>query len=457
MGRGCNPCLGCRQGQRCQIWARSDWLFAWHEIGMSVFDQSPRVSVASPENSSFLSTRDAERRGRLAVDQPGSSFTAVLIRAGIHQRHAIGAYRQDFGLSWWISACPTSRENNKHSMRLERDGGKAKVSREQSTLAPIAMAVLASSLPPGVSPPLTEDNDHNHNGLIVIVTSLALFLVLASLVIRIFASSKRGLMLQDDHVLFAAAVHYGWGKSRELIPFSDYTQMKKRTKWMVNAIIASCGLWTIVAILLLAIRCNSRPWTDIDSACGGLFPRWQAICALDIVLEAVILAYPAITIRNVQITLSKKLKVLAILNCRIYSSNPTLVGTYATIVAELHLSLSIVLLTVSCLKMFVAVYEDDHGLAYTEDASNSHSRSGRSGPKSWRSSRPVKDLSSFGSSCNEEEPILRTEATVSASSPPLEGHRRNAIMKSVQISVTRESIELGEMAGPSSAAIPRST
>ncbi|GJP94213.1 cytochrome P450 family protein [Aspergillus niger] len=336
------------------------------------------------------------------------------------------------------------------------------------------MAVLASSLPPGVSPPLTEDNDHNHNGLIVIVTSLALFLVLASLVIRIFASSKRGLMLQDDHVLFAAAVHYGWGKSRELIPFSDYTQMKKRTKWMVNAIIASCGLWTIVAILLLAIRCNSRPWTDIDSACGGLFPRWQAICALDIVLEAVILAYPAITIRNVQITLSKKLKVLAILNCRviliplsavhlyyihlqIYSSNPTLVGTYATIVAELHLSLSIVLLTVSCLKMFVAVYEDDHGLAYTEDASNSHSRSGRSGPKSWRSSRPVKDLSSFGSSCNEEEPILRTEATVSASSPPLEGHRRNAIMKSVQISVTRESIELGEMAGPSSAAIPRST
>lgn len=68
------------------------------------------------------------------------------------------------------------------------------------------MAVLASSLPPGVSPPLTEDNDHNHNGLVVIVTSLALFLVLASLVIRLFASSKRGLMLQDDHVLFAAAV-----------------------------------------------------------------------------------------------------------------------------------------------------------------------------------------------------------------------------------------------------------
>lgn len=145
------------------------------------------------------------------------------------------------------------------------------------------------------------------------------------------------------------------------------------------------------------------------------------------------------------------------IHSQIYSSNPSLAGTYATMVAELHLSLSIVLLTVSCLKMFVAVYEDDHGFAYTEDASNSQSRSGRTPQKSWRSSRPVKDLGSFGSSCIEEEPILRTEATASASSPPLEGHQSNAILKSVQISVTRESIELGEIAGPSSAAIPRPT
>ncbi|GLA68990.1 hypothetical protein AtubIFM55763_008171 [Aspergillus tubingensis] len=309
------------------------------------------------------------------------------------------------------------------------------------------------------------------------------------------------------NVLAAGAtdnVHHGWGKSKELISSSDYTQMEKagyaadlfyvliiglskigtmlfyqnlslqRTKWMVNVIISSCGLWAMLAILLLAIRCSKRPWTDIDDACAGLYPRWQAICALDIVLEAVILAYPAITIRNVQISMSKKLKVLSILNCRIiliplsavhlyyihsqiYSSNPSLAGTYATMVAELHLSLSIVLLTVSCLKMFVAVYEDDHGFAYTEDASNSQSRSGRTPQKSWRSSRPVKDLGSFGSSCIEEEPILRTEATASASSPPLEGHQSNAILKSVQISVTRESIELGEIAGPSSAAIPRPT
>ncbi|OOF93883.1 hypothetical protein ASPCADRAFT_7374 [Aspergillus carbonarius ITEM 5010] len=377
------------------------------------------------------------------------------------------------------------------------------------------MTVLGASLPPGVSPPLTEDNDHNHNGLIVIITSLALFLVLASLGIRLFASSKRGLILKDDYVLLAVVicactqislvllqVHYGWGKSEEMILPGDYAQMEKvgyatdlfyvlvlglskvgtmlfyqnlsleRTKWMINVVLSACAVWTIVAILLLAIRCSDHPWSDIDKECSGFFPRWQAICALDIILEGMILSYPAITIRNVQISLSKKLKVLSILSCRIiliplsaihlyyihsqiHSSNPSLVGTYATSVAELHLSLSIVLLTVSCLKMFVAVYEDDHGLAYTEDASNSQSRSGHTPAKSWRSSRPVKGLSSFGS--NEDEPILRTEATVSASPARHEGHQSNAILKSVRISVTRESIELGDIQGSSSAGKSRTT
>ncbi|RAL03183.1 uncharacterized protein BO80DRAFT_423152 [Aspergillus ibericus CBS 121593] len=376
------------------------------------------------------------------------------------------------------------------------------------------MAVLAASLPPGVSPPLTEDNDHNHNGLIVIITSLSLFLILASLGIRLFASSKRGLLLKDDYVLFAVVicactqvslvllqVHYGWGKSEELIPSRDLIPMEKvgyatdlfyvlvlglskigtilfyqnlslqRARWMINVILLSCAVWTIIAMLLLGIRCSSHPWSDIDMDCGGLFPRWQAICALDIILEAMILSYPAITIQNVQISLSKKLKVLSILSCRIiliplsaihlyyihsqiYSTDPSLIGTYATSVAELHLGLSIVLLTVSCLKMFIAVYEDDHGFAYTEDSSQSQSHSGRTPHKSWRSSKPVKNLSSFGS--NEEEPILRTEATVTASPARHEEHQSNAILKSVRISVTRESIELDEMQGSSSAGKSRS-
>ncbi|PYH97341.1 hypothetical protein BO71DRAFT_140371 [Aspergillus ellipticus CBS 707.79] len=376
------------------------------------------------------------------------------------------------------------------------------------------MTVWASSLSPGVSPPLTEDNDHNHNGLIVIITSLALFLILASLGIRLFASSKRGLITNDDYVLFIVVicactqvslvfvqVHFGWGKSMELILAVDYAPMEKagyaadllyilglglsktcttvfyqnlslqRTRWLINLLLSACAIWTVVGMLLLGIRCSNHPWRDINHDCRGLFPRWQAICALDIILEGMILAYPAITISNVQISLSKKLKVLAILSCRFIliplsathlyymhsqnqSSNPSLIGTYATSVAELHLSLSVLLLTLSCLKMFVAVYEDDNGLAYTEDASKSHSHSGRTPPKSWRSPRQAKGPSSF---CGEDEPILRTEASVSASSGQNHNTDSNAIVKSVQISVTRETIELGEFQGSSApAGIPRS-
>ncbi|PWY69799.1 hypothetical protein BO70DRAFT_390059 [Aspergillus heteromorphus CBS 117.55] len=380
------------------------------------------------------------------------------------------------------------------------------------------MAGPASSLPPGVSSPLTEDNDYNHNGLIVIITSLSLFLILASLGIRLFASSKRGHIFKDDYVLFVVAacacvqvslvlvqVHYGWGKSGDLISAADYAPMEKagyvadllyvlglglskactmifyqnlslqRTRWMINLVLSACAVWAIVAMMLLAIRCStSRPWSDINRDCSGLFPRWQAICALEIVLETMILSYPAIAISNVQISLSKKLKVLAILSCRviliplsaihlyyihwqIQSPNPSLIGTYATTVAELHLSVSVVLLTLSCLKIFIAVYVDDHGLAYTEDASNPHSYSGRTPPKSWQSCQQTKDLSSFGSGCNEDEPILRTEASVSASSGQHANNDGTSILKSVQISVTRENIELAEIQGSSNPGMPRPT
>ncbi|PYH43460.1 uncharacterized protein BP01DRAFT_323083 [Aspergillus saccharolyticus JOP 1030-1] len=367
------------------------------------------------------------------------------------------------------------------------------------------MAILLSSLPPGVSPPLTEDNEHNHNGLLVIITSLGLFLVLASLGIRIFASSKRSILLRDDYVLFIVVacacaqvsvvlvqVHFGWGKSGELLRSADYFAMVKagyaadllyalilglskvctmlfyqnlslpRTKWMIKCILAACALWILLAMLLLAIRCSSEPWRDINQQCSGLLPRWQAISALDIILEVLILCFPVVIILNVQISLRKKIIVLIILSFRIIliplsaihfhyaqkqirSSDPTLLGAYATTTAELHMSLSIVLLTVSSLKLFVAVYEDDQGFAYTEEITGSNSNSGPTAPTSWKLSRPIRDRGHCASPGSARQPILQgTSASASSSKTPCLLKRTNAIMKSVQISVTRECIELEE-------------
>lgn len=63
----------------------------------------------------------------------------------------------------------------------------------------------SSSLPAGVSPPLTTDNPNNHSGLIVILASFYIVLVLTALGARTYASVQRRIIQQDD-LLFGALV-----------------------------------------------------------------------------------------------------------------------------------------------------------------------------------------------------------------------------------------------------------
>lgn len=128
---------------------------------------------------------------------------------------------------------------------------------------------------------------------------------------------------------------------------------------------------------------------------------------------------------------------------QIQSPNPTLTGTYATIVAQIHLGVGVLMLTVSSLKMFVAVYEDEQGLAYTEDASKSlgigdNDNSRQSKMRSWILSRQTKEPSTSSTGCDDGPGI-----------PLASGARGsgNTIIKSVHISVTLEArgdVALGE-------------
>lgn len=61
---------------------------------------------------------------------------------------------------------------------------------------------------------------------------------------------------------------------------------------------------------------------------------------------------------------------------QLYSSDPSLVGAYATITAEIHLTSSVLLQIASSLKPFMEVYEDDQGIAYTDSAPKSRNQSG---------------------------------------------------------------------------------
>ena len=47
-----------------------------------------------------------------------------------------------------------------------------------------------------------------------------------------------------------------------------FSQMQRR---FIRAILLSIVIWIVLSVLLLAIRCTSKPWNDISSAqCSGL-------------------------------------------------------------------------------------------------------------------------------------------------------------------------------------------
>ncbi|PYI09475.1 hypothetical protein BO78DRAFT_404995 [Aspergillus sclerotiicarbonarius CBS 121057] len=316
-----------------------------------------------------------------------------------------------------------------------------------------------TSLPSGVSPPLAEDNEHNHAGLVIIFASVCLFLILSSLGMRIYATSKRPVILSDDYLLTVAVAvavaqtsvvlyqaHLGWGKSHDLLDPSKTATMEKSAyasdllyitilglskcctsvfyehlstltaRWITRGLLVLSVVWTLISILLVAIRCSHDPWQDINHACESLLSHWAAITILDIILEVLLLVYPVKLIYRVRLKRSRKLAIS--------SADPTLTGAYATVIEELHLSISILLLTLSSVKLFLATYEDDDGLAYTSDASR-----GRSQPRS----RSRKTLTFSRSASvrpwdNMEEPILYDPDRM--------------IMKAVQIEVTSEVVEM---------------
>ena len=166
--------------------------------------------------------------------------------------------------------------------------------------------------------------------------------------------------------------------------------------------------------------------------------------------------YPIRSILRLQTSPSKKITVILVLSCRVLyvhlnnfdifadnieliyrlipvaavhlyyigkqmmSSDPTLEGSYATMLAELHVSLSVVVLTAPLMKPFVAAYVDENGLAYTDDISTSRTKP-KLTPRSNRSDET-------GSRSSQGAPLVG-----------------NRIMKSVQISVDREGVELSEI------------
>ncbi|KAJ5817381.1 hypothetical protein N7447_009614 [Penicillium robsamsonii] len=336
-----------------------------------------------------------------------------------------------------------------------------------------------SLVPSGLTPPPTVNTELNHNGVITVITSFSLFLVLGSLGIRVYSAHSRKSRQLDDFTFAATVIlalgqvsvvfvqiHFGWGKSNLLIAHRNLHLIEKAgysadilyiavlfsskastalfhrtitprgSRWTNYALLTVTFLCSPVAIILLAVRCDRYPWYDINNQCPALFPHWQAVTALDIILEIMLSLYPIWAILRLQMTLSNKAIVIMVLSCRVClipvgaihlhymsrqvnSADPTLEGTFATVVAELHIAFSVLVLIAPLIKPFVAAYMDENGLAYTDDASNSRTNR-KPTPRPERSSTIY--------------PGLRMN------DPPA----KNRIMRSIEILVDRENVELLE-------------
>ncbi|KAJ5336943.1 uncharacterized protein N7506_004965 [Penicillium brevicompactum] len=363
----------------------------------------------------------------------------------------------------------------------------------------------ASSLPPGVSPPLTTDNPNNHSGLIVILASFYIVLVLTALAARTYASFQRRIIQEDDllfgvlvviailqAVVVLIQVHFGWGVRVGFGDSIDYRMLKvpntskagyaaeiisilvlglskvstclfyealfsKTQRHFARAILVTVVIWMTISIVLLAVRCTRNPWADISEAqCSSLFPRWQAITALDIITEVFLFMYSGLAVHRVKISMQKKLVVFLALESRVLliplaairlhfikaqitSPTPILIGAFATVTTEMYLATSVLCLVSAFLKSFLAAYEDSNGISYTDghSGSGSKSRKGTSNTITQRS----RSRSRFSATVDrlrgwerEEDPILGT--------PSASGGLQ--ILKSVEVDVRDEPIELTE-------------
>ncbi|KAJ6178284.1 hypothetical protein N7519_008745 [Penicillium mononematosum] len=357
------------------------------------------------------------------------------------------------------------------------------------------MSATLTTLNSGVSPPLTTDNDHNHSGLIVVITAVNLCLVSFSLAARTFSSYHRNSLQRDDYtfgalvvtaivqiVLVLCQVHYGWGTPIDSIETTSKEQMLKIVYAADILSIIVVGLSKVTACMFYkglfsqmqrptshVVLLVMVPWTNTIHVSVGnsvflysLRPRWEVITALDISTEILLLVYAALAIHKVRISTKQKIIVFCALKSRVLqvpsldwlipiaavrlhftqaqlsSEDPSLLGSFATVSTEIYIGLSAICLLTAFLKSFVAVYEDDIGITYTyRRPSKSDSRSRTAVPKdmpSRRISRSVRIERGVKGWEREEDPIIKSS----------EGIQGLQIMKTVQLSVRDESIELSD-------------
>ncbi|KAH2785561.1 hypothetical protein KXW38_005063, partial [Aspergillus fumigatus] len=251
--------------------------------------------------------------------------------------------------------------------------------------------------------------------------------------------------------LVLAQAHYGWGATEEVLSSATEERMLKMGYASDILFIVTLGLskitTTVFYMTLLSEESDVAIGHGSISTHNAAFQRWQAITAIDVIIEVLLILYSARAIYSIKISTLQKIVVFGTLSCRtiliplsathlyyikvqLDSDNPTLYGAFASITAELYLAMSVVCLVASFMKPVLAVYVDEYGIAYTDEISPPNSKL-RSHTSSESRSRRLRR--------SETEYDRSWERMPDRTIPAASGGR---IMKTVQISVSDGPMEL---------------
>ncbi|CAG8895297.1 unnamed protein product [Penicillium egyptiacum] len=285
---------------------------------------------------------------------------------------------------------------------------------------------MAIKVPPGQSPPFETIDEKHHAGIIIIVAAICLVISLVCLLIRVyvrvFLNPPWG---SDDIILLGAtisaiaesiiifhAASIGFGTDISLLTEKAVDRIQNSLLgadilYLLTLYLSKCciiaiylrltprrrhksilwgtfGLSTvgiIVSVLLIAVDCEgNKPLVVPGEQCHNLFPRWQAITALDVSTEILLFAFCISLVWGLQMHVSHKIVIMVSFAARlpliIFSAlhlsalkeyttteNPTFTAISYTVFTQLHLNYALVACTVFCLRPFMNALTTHYGTA----------------------------------------------------------------------------------------------
>ncbi|TPX08020.1 uncharacterized protein E0L32_010351 [Thyridium curvatum] len=146
-----------------------------------------------------------------------------------------------------------------------------------------------------------------------------------------------------------------------------------------QAVLITSSLFAITSIFMLALRCNMQhPWLYAGERCEGLYTRWQAITAFDVLTELGLFAIALHMAHGLFVSPGKKAVVLLAfalrlgvvapsimrlnyLSSALASPDPSLDGVLAVVCTQIEICYAIIATTTPCLRPFMSALNTGYG------------------------------------------------------------------------------------------------